>query len=181
MISSEPGMRRRRSSESGVGTIRSWSPLTMSVVAVIRDRSEGAERPYFLMASSCVRNIPIPTVLSRSTVRSCKRCMNSFAAVLPAALRLKNRNSFGSARTNVARRKSRYVSPATLSMSLPPRGPVPVSTSLRTRPGCARTRSWAMKPPHREREEIDGVEIECRNEGVGVRCHRFDRVGNLPG
>ena len=82
MISSEPGMRRRRSSESGVGTIRSWSPLTMSVVAVIRDRSEGAERPYFLMASSCVRNIPIPTVLSRSTVRSCKRCMNSFAGGL---------------------------------------------------------------------------------------------------
>jgi hypothetical protein len=33
------------------------------------------------------------------------------------------------------------------SMSLPPRGPVPVSMSFRTRSGCLTIRSWAMKPP----------------------------------
>ena len=35
----------------------------------------------------------------------------------------------------------------TLSMFLPPRGPVPVSTSLRTRSGCLTIRSWTIMPP----------------------------------
>ena len=40
---------------------------------------------------------------SRSTVRSLSRLTNAFAAALPAALRLKNRNSFGSDLVRVAR------------------------------------------------------------------------------
>lgn len=59
-----------------------------------------------------------------------------FPAALPVASRLKRRNSFGSDRVRVARRMTQYVTPTTLSMSLPPRGPVPVRTSRRTRSGC---------------------------------------------
>jgi hypothetical protein len=44
---------------------------------------------------------------SRSTVRSSSRLTNARAAGLPVALRLKNRNSFGSDRVRVARRMSK--------------------------------------------------------------------------
>jgi hypothetical protein len=43
---------------------------------------------------------------SRSTVRSLSRLTNAHPASLPAALRLKNRNSFGSAKVNAARNMS---------------------------------------------------------------------------
>lgn len=147
MTSSDPAMRRCRSSDRTDGTIRSWSPLAMRVGCVITDRSDGAERPKRLMACSWVPNARRPMGASRSTVRSCNRARNAFAARLPTASRLKNRNSFGSDRVSVARRTSKYVVVTTLSMSFPPRGPVPVSTSFRTRPGCATTRSCAIIPP----------------------------------
>ena len=43
MISSDPAIRRWRSSESREGTMWSWSPLAMSVGCVMTDRSDGAE------------------------------------------------------------------------------------------------------------------------------------------
>src|SRR5438093_9740296 len=50
---------------------------------------------------------------------------------------------------------------ATLSMSLPPFGPVPVRTSLRTRSGCLTTSAWAMKPPReKERSEEHTSELQ---------------------
>ena len=106
MISSLPLMRRCRSSERTEGTMRSWSPLAIRVGWVNVDRSEGADRPYLWIAFSWVRNALIPISSSRSSVRSWSRLTNAFAAGLPAALRLKNRNSFGSDRVRVARRMS---------------------------------------------------------------------------
>ena len=106
MISSEPLMRRCRSSERTDGTMRSLSPLAISVGWVSVDRSDGAERPHFWIAFSCVWNALMLIGLSRSTVRSSRRLTNAFAAGLPVALRLKNRNSFGSDRVRVARRMS---------------------------------------------------------------------------
>ena len=106
MISSLPLMRRCRSSERTDGTMRSLSPLAIRVGWVNVDRSDGAERPNFWIAFSWVRNALMLIGLSRSTVRSWSRLTNAFAAGLPVALRLKNRNSFGSDRVRVARRMS---------------------------------------------------------------------------
>ena len=67
----------------------------------------GAERPHFLIAFSCVWNAFTLIGASRSTVRSLSRLTNARAAGLPVALRLKNRNSFGSERVSVARSMSK--------------------------------------------------------------------------
>jgi hypothetical protein len=96
MMSSLPGIRRCRSSESTEGTIRSWSPFAISVGWMIADRSAGVERPQRLIALSWVWNALMEILASRSTVRSLRRSTNALAARLPVALRLKNRNSFGS-------------------------------------------------------------------------------------
>ena len=106
MISSDPLMRRCMSFDRTVGTIRSLSPLAIRVGWVIFDRSAGAERPHFLIALSCVRNALILTGTSRSMVRSFNRLTKARAAGLPVALRLKNRNSFGSDRVSAARSMS---------------------------------------------------------------------------
>src|SRR3954465_14651346 len=106
MISSLPLLRRWRSSERTDGTIRSLSPLAIRVGWVNVERSEGAERPYFWIALSWVRNALVLIFLSRSVVRSPSLLTNAFPATLPAALRLKNRNSLGSDRVRVARRIS---------------------------------------------------------------------------
>jgi hypothetical protein len=106
MISSDPVMRRCRSSDNTEGTIRSLSPFAIRVGWVIFDRSAGAERPHFLIAFSWVWNAFTLIGASRSTVRSRRRLMNAFAAGLPVALRLKNRNSFASDRVSAARRMS---------------------------------------------------------------------------
>src|ERR671911_2239281 len=103
MISSEPLIRRWRSSESTEGTIRSLSPLAIKVGWVIFDRLAGAEQPHFLIVLSCVWNAFTEIGASRSTVRSLSRLTNARAAGLPVALRLKNRNSFGSDRVRAAR------------------------------------------------------------------------------
>ncbi|BAS12608.1 hypothetical protein AHiyo8_09110 [Arthrobacter sp. Hiyo8] len=87
--------------------MRSLSPLAIRVGCVRVDRSDGAERPNAWMAFSCVWNARVLIGLSRSMVRSCRRLMKAFAAGLPVALRLKNRNSLGSDRVRVARRMSR--------------------------------------------------------------------------
>jgi hypothetical protein len=106
MMSSEPGMRRCRSSESGEGTIRSLSPFAIKVGWVIFDRSAGAERPHFLIALSCVYKAVTEIGASRSAVRSLSRLTNARAADLPVALRLKNRYSLGSDRVRAARSMS---------------------------------------------------------------------------
>jgi len=106
MISSEPAIRRWRSSDSTEGTIRSLSPLAIKVGWLTFDRSAGAERPQFWIALSCVRNAFTAIFASRSTVRSSSRLTNARAAGLPVALRLKNKNSFGSERVRVARTMS---------------------------------------------------------------------------
>src|SRR5438093_9022221 len=92
MISSEPSMRRCRSSERVEGTIRSLSPLAIKVGWVIFDRSSGVPRPHFLIVFNCVWNAFTLIGASRSTVRSLSRLTNARAAGLPVALRLKNRN-----------------------------------------------------------------------------------------
>ncbi len=56
MISWLSLMRRWRSSDRTVGTMRSWSPLAISVGWVNVDRSDGAERPNFWIAFSWVRS-----------------------------------------------------------------------------------------------------------------------------
>jgi hypothetical protein len=55
-----------------------------------------------LIALSCVWNAFIEIGASRSTVCSLSRLTNARAAGLPVALRLKNRNSFGSERVRAA-------------------------------------------------------------------------------
>ncbi len=94
------------SSESAEGTIRSLSPLAIRVGWVSLERSSGAPRPHALIAFSWVLNALIVMSASRSAVRSFKRSTNDRPAALPAASRLKNRNSFGSARVNAARAMS---------------------------------------------------------------------------
>ena len=161
--------------------MRSWSPLAIRVGWVNVDRSEGAERPNFWIAFSWVRKALMPIAWSRSSVRSSSRLTNAFAAALPVASRLKKRNSFGSDRVRVARRMSQYVTPTTLSMSLPPRGPVPVRTSLRTRSGCLTIRSWAIMPPIENEKTSILSNPSAADELVGVIGRFFDRVGNLSG
>src|SRR5437867_1421264 len=87
MISSEPSMRRCRSSERVEGTIRSLSPLATRVGWVIFDRSSGV--PHFLIAFNCVWSAVSLIGASRSAVRSSSRLTNARAAGLPVALRLK--------------------------------------------------------------------------------------------
>src|SRR5213593_2190282 len=89
MVSSEPLMRRCRSSERVEGTIRSLSPLAMRVGWVSFDRSSGVPRPHFLIAFNCVWNAFTLILASRSAARSSSRLTNARAAGLPVALRLK--------------------------------------------------------------------------------------------
>ena len=103
MTSCEPAIRRCMSSESAVGTMRSLSPLAMSVGWVILDRSAGVERPHRLIALSWVRKALMVIFASLSSVRSSRRSTNARAARLPMSSRLKNRNSLGSFRVRVAR------------------------------------------------------------------------------
>ena len=71
--------------------------------------------------------------------------------------------------------------PATLSMSLPPAGPVPVRISLRTSSGCLTHEGLGDHAAEGEGEDVDLVEAERLDEGVGVVGHRLDAVGNLAG
>ena len=77
--------------------MRLSSPLAIKVGWVSSDRSWGVPRPHFLIAFNCVRNALTLIGASRSTVRSSSRFTKpAFAAALPVALWLENRNSFGS-------------------------------------------------------------------------------------
>jgi len=90
-----------------VGTIRSLSPLTTSTGCPMVDRSAGASRPQRWMALSWVKYDLIEITLSRFTVRSCNRARNSLPARRPSAVRVKNRNCFGSCKVTRARTVSR--------------------------------------------------------------------------
>src|SRR5436309_1793213 len=69
-------------------------------------------------------------------------------------------------------------------MSLPPFGPVPVRTSLRTRSGCFTTSAWATKPP-REKEKMSillkprvAVAVAAGfGHGINLNTHDFQLDG----
>ena len=69
--------------------------------------------------------------------------------------------------------------PATLSMSLPPLGPVPVRTSLRTSRCSTNQGALGDEAAERESEDVDLVQPE--GPDVEVARHRLDAVGYLPG
>ena len=174
-------MRRCMSSDSTEGTIRSLSPLAIKVGWVIFDRSAGAERPHFLIALSCVWSVLTETWASRSTVRSLSRLTNARAAGLPVALRLKNRNSFGSDRVRVARRMSQYVIAGDLVDVLPAGRAGPGEDQLADEIRVLGHECLGDHAAEGEGEDVDLVEAERADEGVGVVGHRLDAVGNLAG
>ena len=145
------------------------------------DRSDGAERPNFWMAFSWVWKALVLIGLSRSTVRSWRRLMNAFAAGLPVALRLKNRNSFGSdARQGRAQDVPVGGADDLVHVLAAPR-PGAGQHELADEVGMFEDQVLGDHAAHREGEDVDHVEPEGLDEGVGVVGHRLDAVGNLPG
>ncbi len=161
--------------------MRSLSPLAIRVGWVNLDRSEGAERPNFWIAFSWVRNALVLIFLSRSMVRSSSRLTNAFAAGLPAALRLKNRNSFG-IRPGQGRAEDVPVGHADdLVDVLAAARPGPGQHEPADQVGVLDDQVLGDHAAHREGEDVDLVVAERGDELVGVVGGLFDGVGNLSG
>ena len=157
MISSEPLIRRWRSSESTEGTIRSLSPLAISVGWVIFDRSAGC------------RSAP---PLDRLQLGPERLHRDRLVAIRGALLETFDERLGGALAGRVAVEEQELLRVLTGSgwraacrsrwcrrpCRCPSRrpGPVPVRMSLRTSSGCLTTSAWATMPP-RENEKMSTV------------------------
>ena len=118
--------------------------------------------------------------LSRSVVRSLSRLTNCLAGALARGVAVEEQELLWVRTSQGGPQHVPVGNAATLSMSLPPRGPVPVRTSLRTRSGCLSDQILGDHAAHREREHVDLLEPQRRDEGVGVVGGFFDGARHLP-
>ena len=134
-----------------------------------------------MIAFSCVWNAFTLIGASRSTVRSLSRLTNARAAGLPVALRLKNRNSFGSDRVRVGAQDVPVGDADDLVDVLAALGAGAGEDELADELGVLDHEGLGDHAAEGEGEDVDLVEPERLDEGVGVVGHRLDAVGHLAG
>ena len=172
-------MRRCRSSESTQGTMRSLSPLAISVAWVNADRSEGADRPNCSIALSWVRNALMPMA---GHGRGCVpgALDQRLRGGLAGRVAVEEEDSLGSERSG-----SREGCPGRWchgSRPCPCRPRAGPGGRLRTRSGCFTISILKDHPAHGEGEDVDLLEAERADElGQGVIDSLFlkdrDRAG----
>ena len=181
MISSLPAMRRCRSSERTEGTMRSLSPLAISVGWVILDRSAGVERPQLLDRlelglERLDRDLRVAVggaLLEALDERACGALAGGVAVEEQELLRVRP-----------GQRRAQHVlvrGASDLVHVLAARGAGAGQDQLADELRVLDHQGLGDHAAEGEGEDVDLVEAERSDEGVGVIGHRLDGVGNRSG
>ena len=181
MMSCEPAIRRCMSSERAVGTIRSWSPLAISVGWLIPDRSAGVERPHRLIALSCLRKAFTVIGASRSRVRSSEALDECAGGVFADVVAIEEQELLGVLTGEGGAQHVVVGDPGDLVDAFSACGSGSGEDQLADEFGMFDHQRLGDHAAEGEGEDVDFVETECGDEGIGVVGHRLDGVGNGPG